>query len=89
MGRRCRAGVGTANPRRAPPSPGARWRVTYAEQADAALLLAAARNLETYAPLAHSAQARQAFAFAVELLREQAERKPDVKRPGVPGYLPV
>lgn len=63
--------------------------MTYAEQADAALLLAAARNLETYAPLAHSTQARQAFAFAVELLREQAERKPDVKRPGVPGYLPI
>lgn len=63
--------------------------MSYTEQADAALLLAAARNLETYAPLAHSAQARQAFAFAVELLREQAERKPEGKRPGVPGYLPV
>ena len=63
--------------------------MTYAEQADAALLLAAARTLETYSPLAQGEQARQAFAFAVELLREQAERKPAGKRPGAVGYAPV
>jgi hypothetical protein len=55
--------------------------VSYAEQADAALLLAAARTLETYSPLAQGKQARQAFALAVELLRVQAERKPADKQP--------
>lgn len=63
--------------------------MTYAEQADAALLLAAARTLETYSPLAQGEQARQAFAFACELLREQAERRPANKRPGAVGYAPV